>query len=558
MEVGALRERRSKVFLTFDIEGPAPHEDVVEERTLFILQRILESLKRNGLTGLFFLPASVAEALANHNEIIELLRSHQIGYHATTHSIRPLILEYTDVPDYKMAIEVSLRREQASIDQATGEIKGEGGLLSLRKMFPEKQIVAFRAPFDCWSPPHLEALKSLGMCYDFSSTITSYPTSHRGMTFFPPPMTLDGIPNIIGSMERTRSETHYFRMRALLSTLMRNACTVVAMHPARFVFKTRRRYLEKNVENYPRDSTDVAIRLIVVDLLFKQLGILQRMGLVEVTPQLETAEKGKRDFDVGEIYLQSVYRPSRLFSYKPKFLYSHFERFFDLDDVSTSLRGMREQRKLDGVQRRIAGKIKAQVQGNLELKSGYRKKMKRVLEKRARRLLYKMFTSNVEVEPYRVGSSFGRDELGRDVEKGLYKYVELLKERDLTIHTILVLGSRAKGTWDTESDVDVTIISDCCPRKANNFVTRRMRNLIVGFSFSDIPLCLGIEPSGCYTKAQFLKSLKQFDVQALDAVLYGRVIYDDGFWATAKKEYKEMEKRFRLDMIPVKKILRAL
>jgi len=176
-----------------------------------------------------------------------------------------------------------------------------------------------------------------------------------------------------------------------------------------------------------------------------------------------------------------------------------------------------------------------------------------------RKVLYKILSSsNIAIEKYRGNSSFGCDDRGRDVESGIYKYAELLKRRNLKIHTILVLGSRTKGTWIPESDVDVTIISSSLPKKGRNLISKRLYDLKVRFLFSDRPLYLGIEPSVCLTKEEFLKNLDQVDIQALDAIFYGRIIYDDGFWQMVKERYKELERKYRLDGIPLKEKLRVV
>ena len=72
---------------------------------------------------------------------------------------------------------------------------------------------------------------------------------------------------------------------------------------------------------------------------------------------------------------------------------------------------------------------------------------------------------------------------------------------------------------------------------------------------SDRPLYLGIEPSGCCSKEEFLERLRSFDIQALDAIFYGRVIYDDGFWDVAKAQYTEIECKYGLDPLYLKKLL---
>ena len=204
----------------------------------------------------------------------------------------------------------------------------------------------------------------------------------------------------------------------------------------------------------------------------------------------------------------------------------------------------------------VRWRVERQIERKMAMKKGYRKKFKVILERMLRKVLFKMFSySDIEIEQYRGNSRFGCDELGRDVEDGMRQYVELLKGRKLQFHTVLVLGSRVKGVWTPQSDVDVTIIASNLPKEGRNFLTERLFGLRRRIILSDRRLYLGIEPSHCCSKAEFLERLEKFDIQALDAVLYGRVVYDDGFWRTVKMKYREMEKKYGLKQIPLKKML---
>ena len=49
--------------------------------------------------------------------------------------------------------------------------------------------------------------------------------------------------------------------------------------------------------------------------------------------------------------------------------------------------------------------------------------------------------------------------------------------------------------------------------------------------------------------------LKKCDIHALDAIFYGKVIYDDGFWQIAKDEYKKIKKQNNLNEISLKEML---
>jgi predicted nucleotidyltransferase len=203
--------------------------------------------------------------------------------------------------------------------------------------------------------------------------------------------------------------------------------------------------------------------------------------------------------------------------------------------------------------------IEAQVKRKISAKEGPRKKAKTILERSYRRVLRRMCaSSDIKVQKYEGDSSFGFDESGRDVESGALAYVEILKKRGVRIHTLLILGSRAKGRWRPESDVDVTIVASNLPRQGNNFISKRLYDLWMRALISDRPLYMGIEPSGCCSRGQFMERLEGFDVNALDAVIYGQIIYDDGFWLTVKKKFLELREKYCLDDILLRKVLEPL
>lgn len=149
----------------------------------------------------------------------------------------------------------------------------------------------------------------------------------------------------------------------------------------------------------------------------------------------------------------------------------------------------------------------------------------------------------------------GVDEFGRDILAGMNIYVEILKKRGIKVHTVIVQGSRSKGKYTQESDTDVTIIADNLPKKVNIPVLRRLFGLVQWFWLSDFPLFMDVEPSGCSSPQEFLKELENLDIHALDAMYYGKIVYDDGFWVKATEKFKQVEKENNLQSLPMKKLL---
>lgn len=206
-------------------------------------------------------------------------------------------------------------------------------------------------------------------------------------------------------------------------------------------------------------------------------------------------------------------------------------------------------------QKAILFLINKQMKAKISMKKGYRKKIKRLLERAQRKIARKIFSnSQVTIKEYQ-GTKLGCDTYGRDVENGIRKYIQLLKSRNIKFHTILVLGSRVKHKWNPNSDVDLTIIASDLPSEGTNAISKRLRALKVNVMFSDKPIYMGIEPSVLVSEREFLERLSKFDVEALDAVLYGRVVYDDGFWTYAMDKYSELQKKYQFDEMQLKEIL---
>lgn len=204
--------------------------------------------------------------------------------------------------------------------------------------------------------------------------------------------------------------------------------------------------------------------------------------------------------------------------------------------------------------------LEKQVQRKIDMKRGYRKKIKVLLEKETRKILRRIFSQGkIEVKKYCKDSPFGCDSLGRDIYDGLKKYISILESRKVHVHALILLGSRAKGNWHPESDVDVTIIASNLPKKRGAFfMIEKLFKLRMRLILSDRPLYLGIEPSNYFCKEEFLELLEKLDINALDALVYGIIVYDDGFWSKAKEKYEEVKKKYNLDDNIIRQKLRAV
>ena len=309
-----------KILLTFDCE------DFINDRSTFALYRILELLHKYNLKGLFFLTGHMAEKISNFPKTLDLLEDEEIGYHSSAHSVRPTIIEYTDVEDYEYARQISLKREISYINPLTGELEGNGGLNLLRALFPNKKITSFRAPGLSYSPPHLEALSELGIRFDFSTNLSKVPIYYENLTFYPYPNVFDTI--------KLSSYASIFK------SLIKAHLVVLDFHPNYFVNSKYwdSIYFQGNPKKlFPvqaRSWKETRTILKNFELLLRRLSYFEKKGMLEITP---TFERGKRKQIFTKECIMKSYQSSirwamKYLGYNPKFIWNHFEKFFNVAD----------------------------------------------------------------------------------------------------------------------------------------------------------------------------------------------------------------------------------
>ena len=307
-----------KLLLTFDIE------DFINPNAIDALRIALETLKKYRLEAIFFITGHMAEKLSNFPEIPNLLKNHEIGFHSSSHSVRPTIPEYADVKSYHKACSISLERETAHINPLTGKVEGEGGIYFLQDLFHPKKIEAYRAPGMSWTPPNLEALVDLGIKFDFSSNITtSEPVHYRGVTFYPSTFT-------------QQWEGGLSDYQCLLYAILKRKVSVFDLHPTLYVNQNMwdSIYYEGNpptlLKVRERPLKEAKSLFIRFELLLKQINLLRRAKFIEVNPDLSTPSRDliMSENDVQKCYEASIQWPKKFFSYNPRFIRTHFSEFF--------------------------------------------------------------------------------------------------------------------------------------------------------------------------------------------------------------------------------------
>lgn len=321
-----------QLLLTFDVE------DFVNSNEIWSLNTFLELLKQYEIKAIFFVTGHMSEVIVNFPKTLELLKNHEIGFHSSGHSVRPIIAEYTDLQSYQQAFLNSLKRETAHIDPLTGETKGEGGIYSLQDIFGSKRIRAYRSPGMSWTPPHLEALVELGIEYDFSSNISSSePVHYRRITFYP-----------YARIQQWRGALSDYRV--LFAAILKQTVAVLDLHPTWFVNLTmwdsiyyagNPPILSRVLERPRRDAEALFAKF---ELLLKQINVLRSSGLLAVGSDLtKSSRKLLATFSkVQNCYETSMRWPAKFFNCRPRFIRAHFSEFFENAMQSTGIRQCNE------------------------------------------------------------------------------------------------------------------------------------------------------------------------------------------------------------------------
>lgn len=314
------------LILTFDVE------DFMNDASLRALVIILKLLKKYNLRSLFFVTGYMAEKLGNHPDILRLLESHEIGYHSSSHSVRPIIPEFTDTRSYSKAFETSLVRETSHINPLTGEVEGEGGIKILKETLDNKSVVSFRAPGFCWTPPHLEALQRLGIKYDFSARLRGnglwldQKVAFKGIVFYPFPLYLEFWvrPTHLTSLLSSKSS----RQRFLC--LYSHEWSLAISEPWDLI------YHRNNPTSYPRkvvnDSFRSIDRFLRLDVSLRGIKMLEKLGALTVNPVLDEQASillEASTVNAAETYRFSMRWAAQDFNYNPKYVLSHFLEYFD-------------------------------------------------------------------------------------------------------------------------------------------------------------------------------------------------------------------------------------
>lgn len=318
---------RHHLLLTFDVE------DFIGARSIDALSSVLKLLEKHNISALFFITGHMAERLASFDEILDSLEEHEIGFHSSAHSVRPAIFEYCDVKSYEDAYRISLERETSHINPLSGKVEGKGGICTLRSLFSSKTISAYRAPGFCCPPPHLEAMATLGLRYDFSWSVSKVPVNYREITFYPRSIFLDCEKALLAGNLQIVS------WALLARSVATQEMTVLDFHPHSLVSKDywdsvfHMRNPSELKMALPRNNVETRGMLAKLEVLLKEVHDLGELGAIETSPSLM---KSRINLDTDRLDRNKLandlsFWPETFFGYRPKYTRSQLSRFFELD-----------------------------------------------------------------------------------------------------------------------------------------------------------------------------------------------------------------------------------
>jgi hypothetical protein len=301
------------MYLTFDFD------DFINEETFDITIKILDELKKRKIKSLFFITGLVADKLKDkkYNNLVKMLSDHYIGYHGNGHTVRPTIQEFTDIEDYNEAVMKSYDIENSCMDPLTGNINGSGGFVTLSELFSEQKITCFRAPGFAWSPPHLEALKKMGVDKNFTY-LNMKSFSVNSVNFVNHKTLLEPV----GIMRP---------LKIKLSRLKPFDSSMVMFHPHRFVIcdmSWDRIYEHGNpkiVQTTPlKNEADSKKWFSMFRKNLKYIRSAPDVNKIKIKPGTLTKD------EINLIYDKTTKWTRSFLHYEPKYLKNHFYSFFNV------------------------------------------------------------------------------------------------------------------------------------------------------------------------------------------------------------------------------------
>ncbi|MGY0287410.1 MAG: nucleotidyltransferase domain-containing protein [Candidatus Methanodesulfokora washburnensis] len=115
---------------------------------------------------------------------------------------------------------------------------------------------------------------------------------------------------------------------------------------------------------------------------------------------------------------------------------------------------------------------------------------------------------------------------GRPAIEYLANYIEQLSKLT-NVRAVVVIGSRASGTWKLSSDIDAIVVVD---------------NAV---SYTELPPPGVVDPR-IYTVKELFEAINAAEYELIEAFEEGKIVYDDGIWKEMLKTYEEVKERLKI------------
>ena len=270
------------VIFSFDTEDPV-HPEGADA-----IARLAKTLSDAGEVGCFNTTGGLARALIEwgRDDVIEIMKQHEIDIHSNRHSIHPTINEYTDVADYNSALEAFNKDEGECID-------------TLKSLFGIDSLPAACPPGDNCSYVARYGYAEMGIPI-YTGDVVADDTHGRPVGF----CNMNSLHYFSPSMERMffTADEKYFR--DLLDKLASRETAVIYHHPARSYYTTYWDVINFNRKNTPKDQWDFSPRRSdeEIDKFYENFALL--IKLIQNDPRFEITtyrEYGKKLNSVRKI-----------------------------------------------------------------------------------------------------------------------------------------------------------------------------------------------------------------------------------------------------------------
>ncbi len=204
----------TEIILSFDTEdftNPGPSADAIRTEA--------EILRSEGVKGCFVCVGLLARMLKENGrfDVIEALRAHEIGLHTYGHTLHPLINEYTDIDDWRAAVDRVIKQETEVVAM-------------LRDVFGEISIHAACPPGNQTSYAAQLAYAQMGIPI-YADAVVDTPDG-RGL-YFCNNFNL----KYVQSMESVMFTGGEKELRAMLERMARRRFAIIYTHPHISVYK---------------------------------------------------------------------------------------------------------------------------------------------------------------------------------------------------------------------------------------------------------------------------------------------------------------------------------